>query len=138
MPKQDRKQNIQIEREIERRVRNAMRNAPMIFAITVGGEVLKWSITVFGAVLIVALGAWAWVKSAPDLAGRNTNVDVGVGIVVKVFASRWVYLLATFIASSGWYVTHRTLKKRLSQIAADKKELEVLFDQQRSSSDRAK
>ena len=66
------------------------------------------------------------------LAGQATSVQIDA--VLKLFASKWVYLTIAGMFGAGWIVRDAALKKRIKTISDQKKMLEEAIDPGRSTS----
>lgn len=125
-------------RNTKRLIRREVRHAAIIELIRIGRNVLnnfiKW-----GAFVAIAWAfAWAWAKTAPDLAGRETKVNVALGVLFEIFSTewwKWVAIVLVVIFLLAAWIRERTLRKKvIARLADDKSELERLLDSKRTSS----
>ncbi len=74
----------------------------------------------------------AVVLAAYFLGGRQTGVKIEG--IFNAFANQWTYLLIAGLCGGGWAIERRALKRRLVEMAEEKKRLEAVIDPDRSTS----
>jgi hypothetical protein len=121
-------------RTFEQRVRREVKKSALLATIWVIGNVLVTLIKWGAMVAIVWGGVYAWVRSTPDLAGKQTSVDLSMAAGFKLLANKWMYLLVAGLLGGGWLIERKTLRRRLGEMSEEKVELERLLDGTRSSS----
>lgn len=132
--KSSRTKSHKTNREFDRRVNREVQRSKTIMVIATGGTVLN-NLIKWGALATIAWAvAWAWVKSAPSIGGQSTQLSFTVGTVFRAFANQWAYLTVAGLCGAGWLIERRALRRRIHEMAEEKKQLEARLDPERSTS----
>lgn len=78
--------------------------------------------------------AWAFVKSAPEIGGRDTQVKLALGVFGELLINKWVYLLIAGLCGGGWWMNRRVYRGRISEMADQIKAMEQQIDPGRRGS----
>jgi hypothetical protein len=109
----------------EQRVRQEVGRSRSVLLIVEGAGVLNTLIRWGAPSTAVAFVAYF-------VAGKETGVRLEG--ILKAFANQWIYLTVAGLMGGGWIVERRSLRKRIKEIASEKRSLEEIIDPARSSS----
>jgi hypothetical protein len=114
-----------LKQSFDARLRSELRRSQASLLITEGASVLN-------TLIRWGMPSAAIVLASYFLAGKETGVKIDT--VFRAFANQWVYLAIAGLAGGGWAVERRALKRRIKELADEKKVLEELVDPKRSTS----
>jgi len=119
-------------------LRREVRHTTVLSLIAVGGNIACAAIKWAAVVAIVALPCWAFVKVSPEIAGKNTNVTLVLGLAIDILSKEWLkwVIMGSIIGLTllGWRCERGLRKIQTARMADRNRELERIVDPMRSSS----
>lgn len=123
MSKKKAGRNSNIDHKVRKEVRRSQVTLVIAETASVVNTLIRWGCPCAAAV-------WCTFY----LAGKNTNTNLKLEGILNAFANQWIYLTIAGLCGGGWFIERRALRRRVKELAEEKKSLEAAIDPDRSSS----